>query len=408
MRKLFDYESGSYLPAFLYIELDQSIDFQNFENHPDEVKGTFIHEYCHFVQDVSTTYGYSNFLCYMQDFLYKIREDKNSYDKDILVYNRDFNNFYNGDTEIKEDMFFINELEIVKDELVEDLYPGSNIKKVIVKYNKKYEEYKEFQFGSCCIAESMAYLVEKRLYKIQERENEFPYNVCEEICRHEYATFAKNDIWVMALCELSLLELNAGIFFINALRLMKEKEFIPTTVKDIELFIDEYFKIGFRGDRNVISSILSEVYPKCNIDFLPIKKWILTRYELGCEFREISKCFISMSLCSEDIHVRYFLWNTIIEELGCPVLVDSKGNRTEGANLNNKEIDLVYMLAPMAIDKLLDHKGEFIQGPCPLRSICYNAGDPSYSEECLVDPRKNTDIDGLCPVKGFWRMYRLK
>lgn len=408
MRKLFDYESGSYLPAFLYIELDQSIDFQNFENHPDEVKGTFIHEYCHFVQDVSTTYGYSNFVCYMQDFLYKIREDKNSYDKDILVYNRDFNNFYNGDTEIKEDMFFINEIEIVKDELVEDLYPRSNIKKVIVKYNRKYEEYKEFQFGSCCIAESMAYLVEKRLYKIQERENEFPYNVCEEICKHEYATFSKNDIWVMALCELSLLELNAGVFFINALRLMKEKEFIPTTVKDIELFIDEYFKIGFRGDRNVIASILSEVYPKCNIDFLPIKKWILTRYELGCEFREISKCFISMSLCSEDIHVRYFLWNTIIEELGCPVLVDAKGNRTEGASLNNKEIDLVYMLAPMAIDKLLDHKGEFIQGPCPLQSLCHSAGEPLYSEECLVDPRKSINVDGLCPVKGFWRMYRLK
>lgn len=408
MRKLFD-ESGSYLPAFLYIELDQSIDFQNFENHPDEVKGTFIHEYCHFIQDVSTTYGYSNFVCYMQDFLYKIREDKNSCDRDILDYNRDFNDFYNGDTEIKEEPFFISEIEIVKDELVEDLYPGSNVDKVVVKYNKKHEEeYKKFQFGSRCIAESMAYLVEKRLYKVQERNYEFPYNVCEEICKHEYAAFAKNDIWIMALCELSLLEWDAGPFFINALHLMKEKEFIPTTVRDIELFIDEYFKIGFRGDKNVIESILSEVYPKCNIDFSPIKKWIVTRYELGCEFREISKCFISMSLCSEDIQARYDLWNIIIKELGCPVLVDSEGNWTEGANLDNIEIDLAYMLAPMAIDKLLNHKGEFIPGPCPLKSICQSADDPSYSEECLVDPRKNTNINGLCPVKGFWRMYRLK
>jgi hypothetical protein len=61
--------------------------------------------------------------------------------------------------------------------------------------------------------------------------------------------------------------------------------------------------------------------------------------------------------------------NTIIEELGCLVLVNAKGNRTEGANLNNKEIDLVYMLAPMAIDKLLDHKGEFIQDSCPLHRV---------------------------------------
>lgn len=357
MRKLFD-ESGSYLPAFLYIELDQSIDFQNFENHPDEIKGTFIHEYCHFVQDVSTTYGYSNFVSYMHYFLYKIREDKNTGDKEVLDYNRDFNIFYNGDTEIKEDIFLISELEIVNDEDMEDAYPRSDTRKVVVKYNKKHEEYKEFQFGSCCIAESMAYLVEKRLYNIRERKNEFPYNVCEEICKREYAAFAKNDIWVMALCELSLLELNAGPFFINALHLMKEKEFIPTTVRDIELFIDEYFKIGFRGYRNVIESILSEVYPKCNIDFSPIRKWILTRYELGCEFREKSKCFISMSLCSEDIQARYYLWNIIIKEFGCPVLVDSEGNRIEGAILDDKDIDLAYMLAPMAIDKLLVERSQ--------------------------------------------------
>lgn len=408
MRKLFDYESGSFLPAFLYIELDQSIDFQDFENNPDELKGTFIHEYCHFVQDVSTTYGYSNFESYMRYFLYKISGDKNFYDKEILNHNTDFNILYKGDTNIREDIFLISELEIVNDEDMEEAYPGSDTKKVVVKYNKRHEEYKEFQFGSCCIAESMAYLVEKRLYNIRERKNEFPYNVCEEICKREYAAFAENDIWVMALCELSLLELNAGPFFINALRLMKEKEFIPTTVIDIELFIDEYFKIGFRGDRNVIASILSEVYPECNIDFSPIRKWILTRYELGCELREISKCFISMSLSSEDIHVRYYLWNIIIKELGCPVLVDSNGNRIEGASLDNKEIDLSYMLAPMAINELLDYKGEFIQRPCPLKSICQSADDPSYSEECLVDPRKNTNINGLCPVKGFWRMYRLK
>lgn len=408
MKKLLDYESGSYVPAFLYIEIDQSIDFQNFENHPDGIKGTFAHEYCHFVQDVSTTYGYSNFVCYMQDFLYKIREDKNSFDKDIVGYNRDFNTFYNGDTEIKEDPFLISEIEIVKDEFVEDMYPGSNVDKVVVKYNKGHKKYKEFQFGSRCIAESMAYLVEKRLYNIRERKNEFPYNVCEEICKREYAAFAENDIWVMALCELSLLELNAGPFLINALHLMKEKEFIPTTVRDIELFIDEYFEIGFRGDKNVIESILSEVYPECNIDFSPIRKWILTRYELGCKFREISKCFISMFLSSEDIHIRYYLWNIIIKELGCPVLVDSSGNRIEGAILDDKEIDLAYMLAPMAIDKLLNYKGEFIQGPCPLRLICQSTDDPSYSEECLVDPRKNTNLNGLCPVKGFWRMYRLQ
>ena len=407
MKKLFNNDSGSYLPAFFYIELDCNIDFQDFENHPDEEKGTFIHEYCHFLQDVSTTYGYSNFLCYMQGFLYKIQREKDPHDKEILDYNSDHNIFYRGDSYIKENMFFINEIEIVEDEWMEDMYHEGNLKKVIVIYNRKYEEYKEFQFGSACIAESMAYLVEKRLYKIVERQHEFPYNVCEEICKYEYAPFAQNELWVMTLCELSLLELNAGLFFINALKLMKEKQFIPTTYKDIELFVDKYFEIGFRGDKNAVASILSEVYPKCNIDFTSIKKWILTRFELGCEFRDISKCFISMSLCSDDIHARYYFWNVIINEFGCPILVDSKGNRIEGAYLNDQEIDLVYMLAPMAINKLLDYKGRFIEEACPLISICRNTDIPPYSEDCMIDPRRNTNIGDLCPVKGFWRMYHL-
>ena len=150
----------------------------------------------------------------------------------------------------------------------------------------------------------MAYLLEKRLYNIRKRENEFPYNVCEEICKREYTAFAENEVWIMALCELSLLELNGGVFFISVLRMMKEKRFIPTTIRDIESFVDQYFEIGFRGDKNVVESLLSEVYLKCNVDFSQIKKWIITRFELGCECREISKCFITMALCNNDIHVQ--------------------------------------------------------------------------------------------------------
>ena len=47
MERLFDNLDGSYLPAFLYIQLNENIDFQNFENHSDEVKGTFIHPVHH-------------------------------------------------------------------------------------------------------------------------------------------------------------------------------------------------------------------------------------------------------------------------------------------------------------------------------------------------------------------------
>lgn len=404
MEGLFDNLDGYYMPAFLYIQLNENIDFQNFENHPDEVKGTFIHEYCHFLQDVSTTYGYINFSYFIQEFLYKIRKEKDAEDKEILQHNKDFFNLYEGDRDISDDVFLISMIEIIEEEIYKELYPESDVRLIKVKYNLN----KEFQFGNICIAESMAYLLETRLYNVRKRENEFPYNVCEEICKREYPAFAENEVWIMALCELSLLELNAGVFFVSVLRMMKEKRFIPTTIRDIETFIDQYFEIGFRGDKNVVESLLSEVYLKCNVDFSQIKKWILTRFVLGCECREISKCFISMALCNNDIHIRYSLWNTLMKEFGCPVLIDIDGNRVEGAYLDETEVDIGFMLAPMAINELLDRDGTFIQKPCPLNIVCRNANDPTYSEECMEDIRKVKDLDGLCPVRGFWRMYRLE
>lgn len=403
MNRLFNNTSGYYFPAFLCIQLNDRIDTQNFESQSDEEKGTFIHEYCHFLQDVSTTYGYLNFIRFIQDFLYKVRKEKTESDKKILEYNRDFHNLHYGDDEIDDDIFLISKVEVVEDEICEELYPGSNVEKVVVKYNLN----KEFQFGNCCIAESMAYLVEKRLYKIHKRENEFPYNVCEEICKHEYAAFAKNEIWIMALCELSLLEQDSGLFFIKALRLMKEQKFMPTKINDIEAFIDKNFTIGFRGKKTTIESLLSEVYPECNVDFSKIKEWIVRRFEIGCEFREMSKCFISVALCSEDSGARFLVLNTLLKEFGCPVLIDSDGNRIEGAYLGQEEIDLSFMLAPMAINELLDHNGKHIQKACPLNVICRAANDPLYSHTCEKDLTKDINMDMLCVVKWFWRMYHL-
>ena len=50
-------EARRFHSSFFYIYTKDYIDFQNFEDNPPEVKGTFIHEYCHYLQDVSTTFA---------------------------------------------------------------------------------------------------------------------------------------------------------------------------------------------------------------------------------------------------------------------------------------------------------------------------------------------------------------
>lgn len=395
MTKLFNGLFGYYLPAFMLIHIDDNIDFQNFKAHSAEIKGTFMHEYCHYLQDVSTTYGFVNFRCIMRELMLKTFDNRTSEERNELNSNRSIFGLCKGDKNVEDTIFCINKITIEEDDVIDY---------AIVRYNGD----KEFQFGNFCIAESMAYLVERRLYNTYERYDEFPYNVCEKICEQEYPEFAKNKIWVMALCELALLEMAGGVFFIRTLRLMKEKKFIPSSVREIERFIDQYFAIGFRGERNVLVELLKGIYPKCSIDFESMKVWIISRFELGCLYREESKCFISLNLSEENEERRFAYWQQIMNTFGTPIVISGKGEMVHGAYLGGVQIDIAYMLAPVALDQLLDNESRYKKEACPLAEIChFYIEDSCYSEICEMDPKKKTQEDMLCPLGLFWKLYSI-
>lgn len=75
--------------------------------------------------------------------------------------------------------------------------------------------------------------------------------------------------------------------------------------------------------------------------------------------------------------------------------------------MDGEEVELGYMLAPMAINEFFDHKRNYIPQSCPLDIICSVANDPSYSEKCKTEPKENINDGKLCPVSGFWRLYQL-
>ena len=72
MFSLFDSRAGAYYPSYMLMKIDSSINFDDFEENRDEQKGTFMHEYCHFIQDVSTTYGYMTYIYNLQELLLKL------------------------------------------------------------------------------------------------------------------------------------------------------------------------------------------------------------------------------------------------------------------------------------------------------------------------------------------------
>ena len=174
--RFFNQDEGYYIPSFMYINISEHIDMQEFEENSSEIKGTFIHEYCHYLQDISTTYGYNKFICVFQDLLYGLFPNQYEQQKKELQWNKDFLSLHTGTEKLNEIIICINSVQIINNPLCEEIESEMNSQCVIVGYNGC----KEFEFGNHCIIEGMAYLVEKQLYDVREPDNEFPFNMLEE------------------------------------------------------------------------------------------------------------------------------------------------------------------------------------------------------------------------------------
>lgn len=396
--RLFNQDEGYYIPSFMYINISEHIDMQEFEENSSEIKGTFIHEYCHYLQDISTTYGYNKFICVFQDLLYGLFPNQYEQQNKELQWNKDFLSLHTGTEKLNEIIICINSVQIINNPLCEEIESEMNSQCVIVGYNGC----KEFEFGNHCIIEGMAYLVEKQLYDVREPDNEFPYRICKMICEKEYNEFAQNEIHIIALCELALLESYSAVFFIKALRLMKENHFLPRNVEELEEFISNHFSICFRGNRNNIVSLLDDAYPEVITGFSEIKEWIITRFELGAICREKSKCFIALALSNKEL--RFNCWQQIMDGFGGPNIVVGCGELLQGAYLNDKEIDIRYMLAPMAIYMAL-HENKPI---CPLINICKQDKDANTLKKCKENFYEKKDEEYLCPVALFCKIYNIE
>ena len=172
----------------------------------------------------------------------------------------------------------------------------------------------------------------------------------------------------------------------------------------MEKFLDKHFEVGFRGYRNQIDDILTDLYPGKNEEFVKVRQWIISRFELGCIYREQSKMFISLSLSSENIQERYGRWQYIMNHFGCPIVIVKGRNVFEGGYLEGKSIDLRYMLGPWAIETAFAREGK----SCPLKEICKMDQDKKYSSLCEERLKEKLKIDNNCFLGLFFKAYNIE
>ncbi|MBQ3600431.1 MAG: hypothetical protein II992_04410 [Lachnospiraceae bacterium] len=409
MKKLYDLY-GEYIPGFFKIsinkELHEGIAWNDFN---EEEKATLVHEYIHFLQDISTTRGINNFL-YVANILqlnfakaYEMKDcidlpiDLEKCGNDDAYKESELQSFYMGhDSHFR--FHHINKILRQQEEIINEIVDNNEERMYVI--NIYYDDKDcPYMFGNTAIAESMAYLIETTKYGGMKRKNEFPYNACEIVCQEICPSILKNVDIMVAACELSMMHYHSGDMFWHILKEINENNLKFNCVKDFEKY---FFKRTYFLYENM-SENFEEINPKLEFMFpaeVPLLsntgKKFFSLIKKGYNARKQNKLFISKIM--EDNFSDAIL--RLISCFGIPIICDKNYNIFLGDN------DYKYMLGPLALYNFFVSRCE---NQCHLAQFCNKQGVAVYDEKvCNESPWNQADANELCLFGMYWHLYSLE
>lgn len=407
IHRLFN-DSGEYIAGFFKISINKELyEGIKWEDFSQEEKATLVHEYVHFLQDISTTRGVSNFVYLAKTLQLYFAKSAEYKDEIILPINIEHSNVENAYIQSELMSFYagsnthtrihhIDKIERIKDDMINSLGLKSEMElfSINIHYDNRDSAY---LFGADCIAESMAYLVESKAFGACKRENELPYNACELVCQQICPEILRKNELLVAICELALMHYHSGDMFWQVINHIKENELFFNSIDDIENY--------FKGKTNFLFDDLADnktesleaidfLYPK-KVPYMgnvnaEVKRYMINGYEL----RKNSKFFIARMLESQNSE-EYFWW--LMNKFRIPILCDS--------NHQVFSVDeLSMMLVPIAVLNLFTVMSN---NECLMYEFCRKENLSQLDGSCLKEPWKQSGKDELCPLAIYWYHYSL-
>lgn len=303
--------NNKYNTSAFCIVLDLPIDLTNFKEDLNEFqRSLYLHEYMHFLQDISTVYGLmklSNIILYTKAqaaYAVKKHTDKikipahapsDTRPFSYVKRNYDLLPIYMGDTVrtlprdngchfCKEmiEIVDIKEKEVVKKNIKERL----KTLRVTIKDQKGNQE--NISFGGEIICENMASLVERNYLenlgkKPASPTNEYPYHLAEKLAVFIYPSIATlSDEWVFWMMDLCLSKaFHPGYVFYLLIKELKKINFVNNPSD--ELLLTTFNKIINDG-RYELEEVYKEILSEFDqIFYLPIfqanKDWLKAEFE---------------------------------------------------------------------------------------------------------------------------------
>lgn len=424
-------ELGFYIPSFFHMHIATDNKLFVLDDLSKSDFSTFVHEYIHFIQDITTIYGLNNIHVmaeYMRDCVNRITQTPNSQFKTPILPNPDNENFVYlnkyiqtltyGDSSVVFDVLDIISIDEFNDAFSEipNTPPQLNtIKSICLKYESRGGT-GFYTFGALCIMESMAYLIEQVSCQNYVESPSFPYNSAQLVVDKIYPRFGLDKLNIIALCDISLNLSNPGKIFLEILNDWKLRDTLPISP---EVLYDEYYdkEMSINNSERVNwESIFISQSKNCKEQlfryfnhehFDPIKKWISHIFDISQKYRINNKYFILDIAKQNQIRTNRSFIN-LYKELGTPLMSNNNSEYyfyDPSINMAGKPpAEIGYFLAINQIFEVFQGKVS-----CELTSFCsQKLSNTTPDNRCSSKPwtRCNPD-ENLCPFTALWKHWGL-
>jgi len=419
--------NGRYLSQGYYIEVKSPDDFTDLNRLAKENKPvfmTFFHEYMHFLQDITTTFGLIGMQMQINKIvlLQKVIASK-AIDTSIkLPIEIEKSEILNKEVETYK--FICGTSKISKSKILRVTnitYKKFNDQEIpLIEYTNYNGSYENFIFGADCIKESMAFIMQSAFDDDYVPESDVPYYTVQKISKYVLPDHELPKHYLAYICEHSLMTLNPGKTFVNSLIKIQESESKLNDISELRVLIEdgsnnEGYKDALENYQSIINTLLKSEH------FDEIKKWLIRSMKLSLEIRRKSP-FLMTAIIFKSKGPQIF--SELIDEIGIPFLINRDGIavshiKAENYSLSSAEIDtenqtyLFFIIAQILNHVLNQNLFDTQNTNCRLYNFCKNKGvsdiDDITGELCKTPWLKlKSNNSGLfCPYEIGWKLLGL-
>lgn len=416
MTKKLNTTLGFYSPSFIRMYVGTKRSLQNLNTLNDPItESIYLHEYTHFIQDITTTYGLIN-ICiivdYMKfannhtiqlpvgDFQIPVKPVPNGLDN--VDTNLQLARVYNGTGE--DDIATL--LEHRKIPTTVTSHQGNlPLNYIEIDYVDSLGQNKTFEFGALCIVESMAYIIESECYPNCPQSPDLPYSSAEKLVNLIYPQFGRNRLNVLALCDASLKHFHPGEFFYDTLLRIQKEQILIIQPEDI------YQVCNLCNQENNFNALLQETASQAISQiqgyfndpfFQRLKDWLENMMRTAVDYRLINERF-PLDIARGGNITNNNAYANFLTKVGTPLVTNELGETTLHDPRNNSATPDYTTI--WAID-LIHSIFWGWQRHCEMVDLCHSGNIPT-DMRCTNEPWGRASDQNLCPFAQMWRHWGL-